>query len=234
MHASANNTFQPAQIDFNPNPEAKPEGGGLLKPETERSLILGIKADAADGKAEFDVEGFWVDFRNQPVQAVANGVDVLRPVGRQRYKGIDFEAVVRPARNWTVQGGASWSDARYRDFRTELDGVQVQLAGNYQVLTPNWRGTAGVLYAAERGWRGSLTANYTGRHWLDSANTTRAPGYAVLDASVGYRFAHVGLQLTAANLGNRRDAIQTSELGEKQFYRLSARRFDLTMTLPFP
>ena len=58
--------------------EAKPEVGGLLKPETQRSFVTGVKADAMDGLAEFDVDAFFVDFYNQPVQATANGTDRCR------------------------------------------------------------------------------------------------------------------------------------------------------------
>jgi hypothetical protein len=36
--------------------------------------------------------------------------------------------------------------------------------------------------------------------------------------------------LDGSNLGNRRDAVQLSELGEGQFYRLPARRVDATLT----
>ena len=98
LHGSVGYTFQPAQIDFGPNPEAKPEGGGLLKPETQRSVVVGLKADTPGGLAGFDVDGFFVDFYNQPVQATASGIAVLRSIGQQRYKGIDVEGALRPAK----------------------------------------------------------------------------------------------------------------------------------------
>jgi outer membrane receptor protein involved in Fe transport len=233
LHASVGNTFQPAQLDFGPDPEAQPEGGGLLKPETQRSLVGGFKVDAFNGLAEFDVDAFFVDFNNQPVQATANGTAVLRSVGKQRYKGVDLEGVLRPLLNWTIKGTLTLSDARYRDYVTEIDGVSTQLAGKRQVLTPRVRAGAGIVYAPERGWRGSLTANWTGKHWLNSLNTAEAPSYAMVDASLGYRFDKVTLQVSASNLGNRRDAAQLSELGEGQFYRLPARRVDASMRLEF-
>jgi outer membrane receptor protein involved in Fe transport len=73
-------------------------------------------------------------------------------------------------------------------------------------------------------WRGSLTSNWIGEHWLNSLNTFEAPAYAVVDASLGYRFEHFTVAILASNLGNRRDAVQLSELGEEQFYQLPARR----------
>jgi len=230
LHGNIGYTFQPAQIDFGPDPEAKPEGGGLLQPETQRSIIAGLKADTPGGTAGFDVDGFFVDFYNQPVQATSNGVGVLRSVGQQRYKGIDVEGALRPARALTVKGNIGWSDARYRDFVDQIDGVPVQLAGNRQVLTPAFRLGAGLLYAPERRWRGSLTGNWIGDHFLNSLNTFEAPGYAVIDASLGYRFQRFTTTLLGSNLGDRRDAVQLSELGEGQFYRLPARRIMATLT----
>ena len=234
LHASMGNTFQPAQIDFGPNPEAQPEGGGLLKPETQRSLVTGLKADALNGLAEFDIDGFFVDFDNQPIQATGTGgTAVLRSGGQQRYKGIDLEGALHPAADWTVKANVTWSDARYRNFLTDIDGTPTQLAGKRQVLAPSLRAGAGLLYAPERGWHGSLTASWTGKHWLNQRNTVEAPAYTVVDASFGYRFERMTLSVSAANLGNRRDAVQPSDLGEGQFYRMTARRFDASLTVPF-
>jgi iron complex outermembrane receptor protein len=92
------------------------------------------------------------------------------------------------------------------------------------------RAGGGLVYARVRGWRGSLTTNWIGRHWLNSLNTFEAPAYAVVDASLGYRFQRFTAAILAANLGNRRDAVRLSELGEGQFYRLPARRMDATLT----
>ena len=233
LHASLGNTFQPTQIDFNPNPEPKADGGGLLRPETQRSLVAGVRAEAMNGMAEVELEGFMVDFDNQPVRGTnAAGVAVLLSGGKQRYKGIDIEGTLRPAPDWSLKASATWSAARYRDFLTDVDGAMTQLAGKRQVLTPAFRAAAGLIYAPARGWRGSLTASFTGKHWLNRLNTDEAPGYAVVDASLGYRFERCTVQLAASNLGNRRDAVSQSELGEDQFYRLPARRFDFSVNVP--
>ena len=208
----------------------RPEGGGLLKPETQRSVIVGLKADTPSGVAGFDVDGFFVDFYNQPVQATSGGTAVLRSIGQQRYKGIDVEGALRPARSLTIKANIGWSDATYRDYLTDIDGTPTQLAGNHQVLTPSVRVGGGLLYAPERGWRGSFTSNWIGDHWLNSLNTFDAPAYAVVDASLGYRFQRFTVSILGSNLGNRRDAVQLSELGEGQFYRMPARRVDATLT----
>ena len=118
----------------------------------------------------------------------------------------------------------------YRDYLTDIDGTPTQLAGNRQVLTPSVRVGGGLLYVPERGWRGSVTSNWIGDHWLNSLNTFDAPAYAVVDASLGYRFQRFTVSVLGSNLRNRRDAVQLSELGEGQFYRMPNRRVDATLT----
>jgi iron complex outermembrane receptor protein len=230
LHGYVGYTFQPAQIDFGPDPDAQPEGGGLLKPETQRSVIVGMKADSPNGFAGFDVDGFFVDFYNQPVPANVNGTTVLRSIGQQRYKGVDVEGALRPAKGLSIKASLGWSNAAYEDYVADIDGRPTQLAGNQQVLTPRVRFGGGVLFAPDRGWRGSLTSNWIGHHWLNSLNTFQAPAYAIVDASLGYRFDRFAVAVLGSNLGNRRDAVQMSELGEGQFYRMPARRIDATLT----
>jgi outer membrane receptor protein involved in Fe transport len=234
MYASVGNTFQLPQVDFGPSPEARPEGTRLLEPETQHSLIASLRGVALDGRAEFDIDGFYVDFDNQPVTANVDGSPVLRSGGKQRYRGIDLEGKLFAATSWTLTGSIGWSDARYRDFVTDVDGTPTQLAGKRLVLTPLVRGGAGVVYAPAGGWRGALTATYVGEHYLDSLNTARAPAYAIVDGSIGFRFERCTLQLSATNIGDKRPAVQVSELGEGQFYRLPGRRFTLTLTTPLP
>ncbi len=74
---------------------------------------------------------FFVDFYNQPVAATANGVGVLRSIGKQRYKGIDVEGALHPIKGLTIKANVGWSDARYEDYVTDIDGTPTQLAGNY-------------------------------------------------------------------------------------------------------
>src|SRR5262245_65353857 len=98
-----------------------------------------MKADSKDGLAGFDVDGFFVDFYNQPVQAAANGTTVLRSIGQQRYEGIDVEGALRPARALSIRANVGWSNARYEDYVTDIDGEPTQLAGHRQLLTPRVR-----------------------------------------------------------------------------------------------
>jgi len=228
LHASIGNTFQPPQIDFGPEAGFDP----LLRPETQRSVTLGIKVDALQGRLDLDLAAFGADFDHQGVIGQdSSGNPVLQSAGSQRYKGVELEGSYHPAAGWTLAANASVSDARYRDFSTLINGVPTQLAGRQLVLNSKQRFGGGLTYAPEHGWRASLTSAYTGPRYLDSLNTARVGGFTVFDASLGYRFERITLLLSAQNLGDRRDPILASELGEDQFYRMTARRIVATLAI---
>jgi iron complex outermembrane receptor protein len=50
---------------------------------------------------------------------------------------------------------------------------------------------------------------------------------------VGYRFDRYELRFDAHNLTDRRDAVSESELGDAQYYRMPARRIDVTYGVRF-
>jgi outer membrane receptor protein involved in Fe transport len=53
------------------------------------------------------------------------------------------------------------------------------------------------------------------------------------DAATGYRLDRCELRLNGSNLGNRRDPVAESELGEGQYYRLPARFVELNLSFDF-
>jgi iron complex outermembrane recepter protein len=221
------NTFQPPQVDFGPEAE-----GAILRPETEKSYEAGIKANGLDGRLEIDLAAFFVDFGNQPITTQSNGTPLLASGGQQRFKGIEIEGSYRPGENWLIAANYSYNDARYRDFRTLVDGEDVQLGGNRLVLSPRHLAAFGLTYGGRQGFHASITANYVGDRFLDIRNTIRAGAYLTTDASIGYQFPTSAVTLSGYNLTDRRDPVLTSELGEQQFYRLPGRRAFLKLSIP--
>lgn len=228
VHASMGNTFQPPQLDFAADAGASP----LLRPETQRSLVVGVKADGLDGRFDVDLSAFLADFNNQAVASQVGGSPVLISGGSDRFKGLELESSFRFASAWTLAGHASYSDSSYRDFNTLVGGTLTQLAGNRLPMTARALVGGGVVFAPAFGWRGSLTMNYAGRRFLDALNTVEAGGYVVVDASLAYRFDRFTVALAGANLTNRRDPILRSELGEGQLYRMPGRRMFVSLSTP--
>jgi iron complex outermembrane recepter protein len=89
------------------------------------------------------------------------------------------------------------------------------------------------MVAPERGVMGSVVVKYTGDRYLNMRNTALAEPFTTLDAGVKYRLARWELRLDGRNLTDRRDAVSESDLGDAQYYLLTARRVDLTFGVRF-
>ena len=228
LYGNLGDTFQPPQLDFGPDAGADP----LLRPETQRSLSFGIKADGDDGRFDIDLGTFFVDFANQAVTGQVDGTPVLQSGGTERYQGFEIEASFRPAPAWTLSANFSDGTARYRAYTTVVGDTLTALDGRFLPLTPRLRTGAALVYAPGRGLGFSLTANYSGPRYLDAPNQDRAPGFTTVDASLAWRFDRVTLSLTGTNLTNRRDPVLPSELGEGQVYRMPARQVFASIALP--
>lgn len=227
LYASYGNTFQPPQIDLGPDLPRS-----LLRPESTRSYEAGVKADGFDGRFDADLALFHVEFDNQAVAVSNGGLPGLRNGGRERYKGAELELKYRLMSRLALSANCSYNDARYRDFNTVIDGDSVQLAGNRLLLSPRDLAGLGLVWGGGDGLQASLTANYVGRRYLDMQNSVEAQSYTTLDGSLGYAFRGYAVSLNGYNLGNRRDPVLQSELGEGQFYLLPGRRLFLKLAVP--
>ena len=77
-----------------------------------------------------------------------------------------------------------------------------------------------------------------GRVVTNNAASTQPPDdllalYAELSAGAGWRARRLEVRLDGHNLTDRRDPVAESELGDAQYYRLPARRFEVTARLRF-
>jgi outer membrane receptor protein involved in Fe transport len=88
-----------------------------------------------------------------------------------------------------------------------------------------------VIYGGTQGFQGALTLNYVERRYLDMQNTVPAKAFMTADGSFGYRFRNWTVSMNIYNLGNRRDPVLASELGEDQIYRLTGRRAFMTLSV---
>jgi outer membrane receptor protein involved in Fe transport len=225
LYASFGNTFQPPQIDFGPD-----DAGPLLRPETEKSYEAGVKADGLDGRFSADLSLFAVDFDHQTVATLFDNTPGLADAGRERFRGAELEVKFHLMQRLALSANYSYNDARYRDFLTVIDGARVQLAAKELLLSPHSLAGFGLTYSGREGVQASLVANDVGGRFLNMQNTIRAGSYVTADATVGYALRGYTISVNGYNLGNRRDAVLASELGERQFYLLPARRVFVKMS----
>ncbi|HJU83377.1 MAG TPA: TonB-dependent receptor [Holophagaceae bacterium] len=228
LFANAKNAFKPAAVDFGLDSEAQ-----ILKPETARSVEVGLKGGLMDGRLGYEVDAFAMDFDNLVVSQDLGAGPVLVNAGKQRFKGMEGELSYRFASDLAVRASYSYHDARFRDYMRDFGGTPTQLAGSRVEMSPYHLVSLGLIYAPAKGLVGSLEGSYVGSSQLNMRNTAPTGGYATFAASVGYRLDRWELRFTGQNLTERREPVSESELGDAQYYRLPGRRVDATLKVRF-
>ena len=217
-YANLRDSFKPAAIDFGPEAESD-----ILQPEKARSGEVGIRGQHLDGRLQWDVALFRMNFENLVVVQDIGGAPGLSNAGNEHFKGVEAEAHWNFVGGFSVVGTWAYHDARFADYVQLFDDTPTQLDGKRLELSPQQVGSLGLMYAHDQGLRASITIDRVGARYLNKRNTALAAGYDTVDAGVGYRRAQWELRLDATNLGDRRDPVSESELGESQYYRLPAR-----------
>jgi len=217
-YANYRDSFKPAAIDF--GPEAEPD---ILQPETARSAELGLRGQNLDGRLQWDASYFRMNFENLVVTQDIGGLPGLTNAGNEHFKGAEAEAKWHFTDAFSVIGTWAWHDARFSDYVQLFDDTPTQLDGNQLELSPRQLGSLGLMYAPDQGFRAYATVAHIGERYLNKRNTALAPAYNTVDAGIGYRQGQWEVRLDGTNLGDRRDPVAESELGESQFYRLPAR-----------
>jgi iron complex outermembrane recepter protein len=217
--ADYRNTYKPAAIDFGPEAE-----GDILKPETADSWETGLKGQLAEGRFDWEMSYFYMNFSNLVIPEDIGGLPALANGGKERFKGFEVEGDYHVTADFRIRATYAYHDARYTDREVLLDdGSTVNYAGNRLEASPQDLAALGLIYSPAHGFEGSVVWNYVGKRFLDQENETPVGSYTIVDAGIGYRFDTWELRLDGYNLSNRRDPVAISELGDGQAYRLPGR-----------
>ena len=92
---------------------------------------------------------------------------------------------------------------------------------------------AGFVYSPPRGITAQAMVNYVGERFLNKRNTALASSYTTWSAGLGYKLARGEIRVDGRNLNNVRPPVAESELGDAQYYRLPARRIEVTYRASF-
>lgn len=225
--ANVRSTFKPAAIDFGLDSDIR-----ILAPETATSYEAGLKSRAFGGRLDASFTLFQLDFENLVLSATQNGTPVLVNGGSQRFRGIELEAGLKVTGALLARAAFSVHDARFMDYVREFDpGVPTQLRGNRLEMSPRELASLGLLWSPEHGFTASAGAHYTGKRFLNMRNTSVAEAYTTYDAGFGWRDGKWEVRLEGLNLGDRRDPVAESELGDAQYYRLPGRSVQLALNV---
>ncbi|OHT20456.1 TonB-dependent receptor [Edaphosphingomonas haloaromaticamans] len=155
-------------------PSGAPELCNPYKPEKVDSYEIGFKSRMLDNKLQLNVAGFWDEHKDIQL-AVFSGsgaaASVVRNAGAARIRGIEIEAIARPADFLTFNTSFSILDAKYKSFiEDDANGVPQQVADNRAFPhTPKYTASIGADWRVVEGDWGKFNLigdlNYVSKYY---------------------------------------------------------------------
>ncbi|HIV71862.1 MAG TPA: TonB-dependent receptor [Candidatus Aquabacterium excrementipullorum] len=156
---------------------------------------------------------FKYDFKNRQISAqVCDPGCVSSPIdgGKQSAYGLDFEAGLRPYKNFRPYASLELMKTRI-ESDIPVSGDYLPTTGKEAVRSPKVQGAIAVDY--DNGtFFGNLGVKYVGKQYSTFMNDQQIPSYTTMDIGLGYRFtASAGsrftkpeLRLNLMNVGDRK------------------------------
>jgi iron complex outermembrane receptor protein len=188
----------------------------VIKPETSTNVESGLRFR---GRTLYGlIAVYHVDFKDRLLgitqgPGIVGNPPVLANVGGVKTKGIEAALNWRMTSSFNWFTSVAWNDSRYDDdyTRTSDTGVVtvVPVSGKQVVDTPKWLVKSELSFDTGSFFvRGDV--NYTDKRYYTYLNEGGVDSYALLNASLGYRFTDLGavkelaFQLDATNLTDKK------------------------------
>lgn len=227
LYTDYRNTYKPKAVDFGPEAEVE-----IDRPETANSYEIGVKGAVLDGRFEYDLSAFRLDFRNLlTFDDAGESIDG----GKERFQGVETEGRYLLAKDLKLSGSYAYHDSRFKQLALD-DGTDV--SGNRLEMAPYHLSAVGLQYNPATGFNANVIANYASQRFLNKRNTAPAGGYTTVDARIGWQFKTYGFHLNGYNLTDRRVPVAESELAEtvsgaSSYYLLPARLITASVEMRF-
>ncbi|WP_338763425.1 TonB-dependent siderophore receptor [Massilia sp. METH4] len=199
-YVSFSRSFQPSAENF---PLAA--NNAQIAPEETTNKEVGGKFDFFGGALSATAALFRLERTN--VKFTDPVTNLLVPVGTQRSDGLELTLAGQLAGGWQVWSGYSFLDTEVVSSPAldSSDNVikRVPVQGKRATLTPRHSGNLWVSKSFGSSLRAGLGVVAVSERFANPGNTVKLPGFATVDAMVGYRLGAVDLQLNVNNLLDR-------------------------------
>ena len=187
------------------------------RPQYSRQYEVGGRNDWSQGRLSshwsiYELELYNVRYQPDP----ENDPFHWAVRGRERSRGIEGSLTGRLGQAWYVRGGVG-----LQEVRIVQDRANPANEGRHRQGSAQKTGNLFMRYAPAGAWYGETGVTFRGPIYNDLANTSRRPGYARWDASVGWRTQPWTITLAATNLANSRYWRSTSMPGTPRSLLLS-------------
>lgn len=185
-----------------------------IRSESSLAYEIGLKGQAFDNMAQFQLVAFWTDYDDFQAQGINNTLLVaqfeLTNVGKLRTRGIEFESSFRPTEGLTLFTSAAYVDAKVREFpnaqcyfgqtvaqgcvfNTASNQFVQDLAGESLANSPDFKFDVGFNYETpiSTGVELVLNGNYT---WQSEVNFSSNANPRSVQGAYGIGNASIGLQ----------------------------------------
>jgi outer membrane receptor protein involved in Fe transport len=181
---------------------------------TTTNYEVGIKGAALDGRLNYDLDVFDVEWKDIQLVAAVDGLYGLTNAGAARSRGIESAVSYVPTRGLSLSANAAYTDARLtQDTPASVGGF----AGNRLPDAPFFSSTLSASYehalsAALVGF-GGVDWHYTGdrlAEFVVGASRQTLPSYSMLDLRAGVRVKAYELTFYIKNAVDSRAIIEVS------------------------
>jgi len=189
---------------------------GSTLPTTNETYQVGAKYDLFDHKLSLTGTLFQTT-QNHALEAVDSTNGIYSEVGTTRVKGAELGIAGKVTDEWSVFGGYTYMDGRVLKSALSSTGAYVTTPGNKLQNTPRDTFTLSSTYAITPAFAIGGSAYYVTNRFLNSANTSRVPGYWRFDTMASYQLTKsFSMQLNIQNILDTKNFVSVSGFGAAQ------------------
>jgi catecholate siderophore receptor len=184
----------PGSANFTLSAQANNVNSPSVEPQRSINYEVGTKWDLSGGRLSMNAAVFRTDNRNVIYTLDATTIPPLfNQDDEQRVQGVTIGVMGRVTDRWELLWNFGYLDSEQRS-QSPTNGLRL-------VLTPEFSGSLWTTYNAWRGLTFGGGVRHTGEVFVNTANTIRTPGLAVVDALAEYAVnSHLSLRLNIFNL----------------------------------
>ncbi|MBF7052614.1 TonB-dependent siderophore receptor [Halomonas sp. KAO] len=179
---------------FSPN-SAVDQNGDLIEPSQGEQVETGLKFQPAGSQDRYSVALFHITQENLATKRASE--TFFRATGEIESQGVELESHTQLTENLYLQAGYTYTDVTLE----KTDGAN---EGNTDNWVPRHQASLWGRYRFQQGGLTGLEAGLGVRYYADiyadEANTEKVPDYTLVDATLGYDLAEVGLEGVSARL----------------------------------
>lgn len=191
VYASYSQVFKPqTESDVN---------GDLLAPREGEQYELGVKGSYMGGDLNARVSAFRLYDENRAAAPADTSASYSESVGKMRIQGAEFEVTGSLTDQWEVIAGYTYLDTEVkRSSSAREDGIFLLMPHNIVNVWTQYDFAGDTLGGLRIGGGVTVMSSF------ESSSGIEAPGYAVVDAMIGYDFtSQLSGQLNINNLLDR-------------------------------